>query len=306
MKTMKRFNNKILIITLLVLLTGFVLAKVFRSPSLESNLDEELFKIDTSKVTEIRILPDRSERKEIKLIRDQKNWKVQQENASAKVEQYTLNNLLGIIAKLKPERMVSRKKEKWDTYSVGDTTGIPLIVLADNKEISNLRIGKESSGTTYVRENSEDEVYAIEGNLREIVNRKFNSWRDRSFLRVNKDLVTKVTFKYPADSGFVIEKRGKTWMIGNEKADSAKIENYISKLRSKDLSSFIDNFSILAEPELMITIESNTSSLAVVKAWRRSSSAWVLSSDLQPDVYFLDEGAALGYELFPGKEKFLP
>jgi hypothetical protein len=44
---MKKFSNKILIGALLILAVVFAATKIFRSPGRDSNLDEDIFKVDT-------------------------------------------------------------------------------------------------------------------------------------------------------------------------------------------------------------------------------------------------------------------
>jgi hypothetical protein len=303
MKAMKRFNNKILIITFIVLAAAFVLTKMFRSPGLESNLDDDLFKADTAEITELKIYPEAEKRQEIKLVKDGKTWKVVKNDRTAPAETFRVNTLLNSIASLKPERMVSRKKEKWDDYEVGDTTAVQIIAIKENNEILNLRVGKQSGASAYVRIDDEDEVYAVAGLSRSEVDKSFNDWRDKSFLHVDRDKITKITFNYPADSSFVAEKKDNVWMIGNEKADSAKMERYLNKIRSKDISSFADDFKAGANPDVALTIESGTVPLATVKGWRESFYKWILSSSRQEDTYFADEGPVVAKELFVGKKE---
>jgi hypothetical protein len=305
MKIMKQLNNKILIITLLLLVAAFVLTRLFRSPGRERNLDASLLKTDTAGITEVRLYPASERRAEIKLTRAGKHWKATREALTASAGSGAVNNLLSTLASLKPERIVSRKKEKRDTYHTGDTTGTRVTVFRGDDELTSLVVGKESGGLTYVRPGGEDEVYAVSGYLSTVFDKSFSHWRDQSFLRIDKDQITKIRFNYPADSSFVMEKNDRGWMIGNDSADSAAIDNYLNKLRSKDLSAFADDFSAAAPPDITISIENKNGPIANIKGWRKSFYEWVLASDLQPDVYFTDAGPVTVKELFVGKGKLL-
>jgi hypothetical protein len=302
---MKRLNNKVLIITLLVLAAAFVLTRVLRSPGRERNLDAGLLKVDTTGITEIRLYPASGQRKEIKLLRDGKKWDVEQETLRGSAERNAVNSLLSTLASLKPERLVSRKKEKWDHYGTDDTTGTRVDVFHNSDALASLVIGKESGGLTYVRPSEEEAVYAAVGYVSAVVDKNFTHWRDKSFLRLDKEQVTRITFNYPADSGFVAEKKGDVWMIDNERADSVAIENYLNNLRSKDLSAFADGFAPTANPDVTVTIESKAMPEAVIKAWRESFYKWTLTSSFQQGVYFSDEGPVAVRELFVGKKKLL-
>ncbi len=302
---MKRFNNKILIIALLVLTAAFVLTKVFRSPALETNLSEDLFEVDTANITEIKIYPIAEQRKEIRLVKNDKNWNVVRDEKTAKAEQFRVYTLLNSLSNLAPERMVSRKQEKWNDYEVSDTTAVRIVVMNSNNEMLDLLLGKQSGSSTYARINDENEVYAVEGSIRSSVDKTFNDWRDKSFLRIDPEKVTKITFNYPTDSGFVAEKKNSTWMIGEQKADSTKMQRFLNKLRTKDISSFEDSFSASASPEITVTIEAGAVPLATIKGWRESFYRWILTSSQQQDVYFSDEGPVVVKDIFPSREELL-
>src|SRR5688500_9060166 len=107
---MKRSNNKILLIVLILLVGGFILTRVLRSPALEKNMEENLLKIDTAKITEIRISPSAQKNEEIKLIRNSNVWKVQRKDLTAAAENRSLKNAIGTLAAIHPDRVVSRKK----------------------------------------------------------------------------------------------------------------------------------------------------------------------------------------------------
>lgn len=302
-KQMKN-TNKILLVVLLVLLSAFVFTKVLRSPALESNLDTDAFQLDTAEIARIELrLPENDD--PLTLERNDSAWTVRQGDKTARVRRAAMNNLFRTLAIMKPERVVSRKKEKWDSYQVGDTSAIR--TLAYNRkgtEVGGWFVGKASQGMTYVRPSSQNEVYALEGSMRNLLNKSFNDWRDQSFLRMPRQSIDKITFRYPADSGFVLLKNDAgDWVIGTEKADSAKVENFLSLIQSKDLAGFADDFSPEKEPDIAMSVEGNSMSPVTVRGWKASPDEWILSSSLQHGVYFSDK--TLATDLFLGKKDLL-
>lgn len=302
---MKGLNNKVLIITLILLVTAFVLTKVLRSPSLESNIDIDLFKIDTAKITAIRLYPAVANRNEIQLVKEGEDWNVTYNNKTANVETSRVKDLVRSIAQIKVERIVSRKKENWDDYNVNDTTATQVVALNGTDELLKFYIGKQNGPSAYTRLDDKDEVYEISGLLPSSVDKKFSDWRDKSFLRTDRDAIKRISLNYPADSGFVAEKRDNIWMIANEKADSASMESYLNKLRSKDIGSFADAFEPSANPDVVLTIESGTGPAVTIQGWKQSFDQWILSSSRQPDTYFADEGPVVAKELFPSEKSLL-
>lgn len=296
---MKNSNNKILVVILLVLAAAFVLTRVFRTPALETNLDLDIFRIDTAGVAAIKFRKPGGEH-ELTLMKKNTGWIVQQDSRSAAVEPYQIRALLQTLSNVKPGRMVSRKKEKWNDYRVEDSTALMVTTLdEDAGKLAAWAVGKENAGVTYVRPADETEVYAVEENLRSRFDKTFNDWRDKTFLRVGRDAMDRITFTYPADSGFVLEKKSGAWMIGQEKADSAKVQRYLGRLQSRDLSGFADNFSPGGDPDVVLSIDGSTLHTEV-KGWKGSGKKWILSSTAQEGVYFSD--STFVEDLFVGKK----
>lgn len=300
---MKRFNNKILIIILAVLVAAFVLTRLFRSPARETNLDVSTLSIDTASIDQVKILPAIDNRKEIRLMKEGNAWKVTREQVTAAADKNRIRTLLGKLASMKPERIVTRKKEKWNDYQVSDTTGTAVIALAKNAEVARFTIGKDQMNVTFVRKDDDEEVYAVAGANASSFNQKFDDWRDQTFLRIDIDKISKITFTYPADSSFVLSKKEKSWTVNNMPADSVKTESYLNKLRLKEIENFADNFSASSPPEVTLVIEAEKP--ITIKGWRSSTPHWVLTSDLQPGVYFSDEKNLVTKDIFWGSKQFL-
>lgn len=296
-------TNKILLVALLVLLSAFVLTKVFRSPSLESNFNADVFNVDTASIAAVTITSNKDSDKPVTIRNTEEGWTVEQDGRTVSVARNQRDALLRTLAGMQAERIVSRKPEKWDTYQVGDSTSLEVVVLDKNeKAIAHWLIGKQSQGATYARLDGETEIYALRGYLQGEFNKSFADWRNKTFLDVNTAAVDKVVFGYPADSSFVLEKRD-GWMIGDGKADSVKVEQYLGRLHSRNLSSFADNFSPDTAADVTLTISGNAMAPVIVKGWKADGSRWILTSSVQQDVYF-DDSTFVG-DLFIGKTELI-
>ncbi len=312
---MKKLNNKILVGVLIGLAAIFVLSKVFRSSRLQSNMKAQLVQIDTAVVTKLTLDADAANGKQIELIRDQKKWIAKMDNRTAPTEQGAVSNALASLVQMKPLRLVTRKKEKWQEYSVADTNTHVKIwggeeLLAD-VHIGRIGYNQSSDGQfnpgsvfSYVRLANEDEVYAVEGFLQSTYNRSFDDWRDKAFLRLKKDMITEVRFDYPADSSFTISKKDKRWWINNEAADSLKVNSFLSQLEYKNAAAFADEFTNTAKGDFTISIQGSSGVLATVSAWKRPTD-WVLQSSWQPSIHFSSDNTGLAKSLFEPRKNFL-
>jgi len=317
---MKKLNNKTLIFILVALVGIFVLVRLFRTPALESNLKTSLVTVDTSKVTEIKLWPGSESGSEIQLLKTGGKWSLKKGDKLYNPGQGVAGSMLGYFVKLAPQKMVSRKKEKWNDYQVGDSS-TRVQMIAEGDIVADLRIGKlgfnqnqmqqqqQNFGQrgfegafTYVRLDGEDEIYTVDGFLESSFNLSLNDLRDKALLRIKKDQVTKVSFNYP-DSGFVVEMKENKWRIAGQPADSNKMKSYLRQLEFKNASSFADDFSPSRQPDINLNIDGAAGPLVTLQAWKRDND-WVIASTQQPGVYFLSEG--IFNSVFERKENLQP
>lgn len=300
---MKNLNNKILIAALVGLIGIFALSRWLRSPGLEGNVRKQLLSLDTATVSEVKIKPANYKPLELTLKKEGKIWKVLDGQKSAETDIGTVKSMLGVLNDLKVQRLASRKKDKWDTYQVGD--GATQVSVLQDGKITNIHFGKSNYGQggayTYVRLSKEDEVYAIEGFIDSHFNRTYNDWRNKTLLKLNQPDIAKITFNYAGDSSFVLEKIDSVWFAANTKAEDSKVNGYLSQLTYKTLNDFADDFSPADKPAT-IQIESKNGVLATVQGWRNGDQ-WFITSSVQNGVYFSSNQSVMK-DLFVGKEKF--
>jgi len=314
---MKKINHKILVLGLAGLVGIFIISRLFRSPKLEGNIRKELVSIDTADVTEVRMATAGDQPKVTKLLKNKNSWTVSQDDKSYPASKSVVESLLMTVSSLNAERMISRKKDKWDSYSVGEKS-TDVSVYVDGKKTAEFRVGKTGfsqnpssqqfggqgiEAFTYVRLADEDEVYIVNGFLESMFSRGLNEWRDKSFLRFASESVTKVTFSYPADSSFVLERKDTLWFAGGRIADKNKVQTYLREISSRSESAFADSYTAIGSPAARIQIDGEGGVVASFEGWRQEAS-WYLRSSLQPEVFFLNDDQNSVGRLFPGAQKF--
>ncbi len=305
---MKQLNNKILGFILAGLVILFIGTRALRS-SRDTNVQRNLIQLDTSLVSKIVIYPQKQNGKRLHLIKSGMQWQVVEGSRSVPASQNAVKSLLSAISYVGIKRMVSRNKKDWTDYNMSDTTATHLEVYAGDHTLVDCWVGSASTGTgpytqtaTYVRMDSLPQVYETEGFLASVVNKDFDGWRNHKFLRLNKNSITRLQFQYPADSGFTAVRKDSVWMIGDEKADSARMASYLDKVSSHNLSSFADNFKPEGDPDMKLSISGNETTS--VNAWKRDST-WVMESSQRPGVYFNSKRDGWIKELMVSKNSLL-
>jgi len=298
-----RFENKRLIYILGVLLPILAITFLVKIPREKSTLRTSLVRFDTAQVARIIIKPKASDGEEFQFIKENREWKVTQGNITSRPRPSAVSNILSDLLGIKPSGLVAVDKSKWPEYDVTDSLGIR--VRAENKKgrtLADVVIGKFSykpiqnpyggygggsiDGVSYVRLYNEDEVYATDGFLTFSFTGGFDDYRDKTLIHATRSDITKISLTFPADTGFVIEKKDNKWIAAGIPADSTKTSDYLSDICYLDGEKFADGFKPVSSPVYTAIIEGNNLLNITIKCYRQENGRLILNSSLNPDAYF--------------------
>jgi hypothetical protein len=294
--------NKRLAMTLAGLILVYVLTIGFHIAGRESNEQAMTFHTDTTGVTEIDLYPYRAGRQEIKLMREAGRWRVRSGSVDAAPTAGSVESLLGSLVTVPTQRIVSRRKGNWDEYKVGDTTGTRVVVYKGKDPVGDYFVGGAGSGglygggTSYIRQNGHEEVYAVEGFLDGLVDKPLTEWRDRSLLRFSTPEIAGISFQ--GTPGYVLSKKDSTWWLGNGRLSTDSVNRYLAGLQYYQLDTFADGFTASASPDRSILFSKGTSPVATVRAWRRPEGGWVVNSSQNADGYFVVSDSVMRRDLW--------
>ena len=320
----KRFDNKknLYILGALVILLG--LTVLIRIPKRQATLKENLINLDTSRVSSITIIPRIGEGAPFDFTKNSGRWIVKQGDITSAPEKDVVQNILAEMRDLKPKSLEAVDKSRWKEFSVTDSLAIRVILRDENnKSLADLMVGRFSYnqtgntygrsggggivGTSYVRLCNEKKIYGIDGFLALSFSGKFNDYRDKSFLKINKEDITKISLKMPGDSSFVLEKKGKIWLIGGKTTDSVAVAGYLNGLAFLNGQEFRDNYKPSANPVSILTVEGNNLLNASVKCYKgENESEFILNSSLNPGIYFSGKREGIYSKLFQPEKFFIP
>lgn len=320
----KRYNNRNLLIILVVLLGFFLINKLFFSDRKERNFRTQLVSLDTAQVTNIDLFPQDAEK--ITLHKEGTQWTVQQGNITNPADQSAVKNLLTTLEDLKPQRLAATSEDQWEELGVTDSTATRVVVSANGKEVADVYIGKFNintsgqqqqqmnpmqrqmpSATSFVRVGNEEEVYAIDGYQTMSINRGFSSWRDRTFIKIPQDSITQLAFNYPGDSSFTASKTANAhWVIDGTEVDSTKMVSYLRTISNLSNSNFVDDFAASGqEPLCQLAINGDNIQEVSINCYRRND-GFVLSSSQREGAYFSSDSTGIFSRVFVGKHKLMP
>jgi hypothetical protein len=318
----RRFNNRKLLYILAVLGAILLVTFLIKIPREKATLRQRLTAFDTTSVNKIIIYPRITEGEPFEFIKNNGKWTIQQKGVVAEPQAGAVQNIFYEVLNIKPASLASVDKSKWKEFNLTDSLGIRLKFLNKNENVvSDVMIGKFTykpssnpyagsrannvEGTSFVRLYDEDEVYSVDGFLSLSFTGKFNDYRNKSFLRLKKEDVTKISFSFPSDSSFVLTKKDSTWYLGNKITDSLNTEKFLGSLSQLNGQEIANNYKPGIAPVYQIHIEGNNLLDLSVKCYRGVNyEDYILNSSLNPEVYFVSKRTGIFNQLFKPQSYF--
>lgn len=297
-----KLTNKNLLIIFGVLLAIYGLSQLLSNR--ERSYKAELFTVDSAKISYIIITPKADEAKKLVLTKAAGVWQVEQGATKAKADQEAVIGVIKQLQEIKPKRIASKSKDKWENLELTDSTGTRVQVFHGKKIVADFMVGKFSfsqqtrAASSFIRLYDNVESFAVDGILSMAFNREFNLWRDKTLTDFRKEDVTEMSFQYPADSGFVVKKEGSKWMADGKSVDSSKVADYLSTIFKETGFDFVEGFSADATPLKQLDIKGNNGLAVTLKAFGSEEGTYIINSSQNPKVYFSSDAVGLHSRIF--------
>ncbi len=287
-----KYSTKSLLITFLILLgiVSFFLIK--DSLQGDRTFPKSIISIDTSKVTAIEIYPRITNHKAVKIIKKGNSWVLDlANNQTALVPISKVKNILSQILSIKPESVASMDRNEWKDFNV-DTSGTLVKVYEGSNNSLSLVIGKfiykqPQSMSSYIRVNSDKDVYLTNGFLDLTFNHTADYFRDNTVINDDYENWNKLTFTYPADSSFQLIRKNNLWTINGKPTDSTSTIKYLQSISNLSQYFYVNNPSNLqlGKAKYVLTIQS--SALGVINVFAYSTNnKLIINSSQNSSSYF--------------------
>jgi hypothetical protein len=313
----RKVNLRVLLFIFGALLAIAILSQVLEKKKGERSFRNELAAFDTAKVTGVIISDLKGENKSLELFKAGNQWKMKANGREYRTDADYISSLFQQLTQMKAERIAATSKEKWKEFEVTDSLALRITVKGKSKTLADLLVGKfswqppanpydrQGKMTSYVRVADEKEVYAVNGFIRMNLSTDISRFRDKTIVRTETGSLKKLTFEYPADSSFVLEKQGNSWTIDGIPADSAKTSQYIHSLENMSGDDFADDATINGQAVYKLTLENSSAPPIELLAYAADSlNGQLIISSLYRDTQFSGENGLTG-RIFKGKSSFL-
>ena len=307
---------KILSVVLITLLIITLIITFSDNKKDRGNFRSEIISFKIPDITRIEIASSRNDLPFSISKMSEGQWEIEREDKRFAAESSQVDNLLHTLSNLKAKQVVAKSRNNWDQYSVDDSLGTKLRLYKGNALAADIVAGRMSfsqsrnpyqqypDAISYIRLASEETVYAVEGMLTMSLNQSANDFRNADIVKCDPQQLTRVSFTYPGDSSFVLQKENEQWNINGMPADSAHTQEFLNSLRNFTHRKFEDNTSVKdQEPHFEISVEGNNMETIRVKAFLKEEDEYSLVSSMNKETIFT-LGNSQFERLFRGKSWF--
>jgi len=209
---------------------------------------------------------------------------------------------------LKPESVVATEKDRWEQFEVTDSLGTRVKLFNGTDLLADVVLGKFSFSqprkmNTYVRLADDKEIYGVDGMIGMSFNRNLDSFRDKTIIKSTKTDWVKLTYSYPADSSFTLEKVNDKWMIGGMAADSASVAKYINSIARLTESKFAETKPVSSVTHRLKIEGNNMMAPVEITGFYIDGENFVVESSQNQGTFFNNPETAK--KLFVPKQQFI-
>ena len=308
----KKSSNIVLGIIFGILAVTVIMVFIFDSGEEVSTFTSDIMNVDSASVNKIEIMPSDTTKTGVTLEKKQDKWYVHYNGELVPASQRSVGGIMDALLTMKAKQLVG-KKNQWIEYKVTDTSGTRVAVKGQEGIQTEFIIGKfsykkpdnpyqrQGTMTSYIRLAGKEEVYAVDGFLTFIFQTEPKSYRDAAITKLQQQAITRVTFTYPEDSSFVVEKVNQQWQINGNPADSIEVTTYLNQIAMVSGQEFLDDVPAehLTNPAYTLRIEgANMAAPQVVHAFPADSvHQYYITSSINQGACF--SGMNIFNRLFP-------
>jgi hypothetical protein len=314
----KKLGNKNLLLILVLLLAVFAIARYISNKKGENTFQTSIIPtIDSNRMNGMVIFQKATKKgKPLPFVFTckGKEWFVSQGNVISRAEPRAAHYMISQLEDISPDRLGSNDPKDWKDYCVNDSLGTRVVFLYDKDTALDVIVGRFSyipqkkQSMSYVRLSGHNEVYAVEGFLSMNITEDFNAWRDRQLMPGDYISWNKLTFTYPADSGFTLTNgTNDRWLFGDgTKPDSLAAVNLIKDLSNQNYGTFIDNFdSSGKQPVFTLRVEGGGFNPVLIKAYPAdTANKYAITSSMNRGNFFSGKAGNMLGKIFPSKKSF--
>ena len=191
----------------------------------------------------------------------------------ARGDDQKINDLLAQVTTAQIQQFVAEDRGDLRPYGLAEPRGSVTLFAVDDKTGQTLQIGgpagsgekEKDKDQVYVRFTARNAVYTLPKKIEEILPLKPADLRDRHLVRIDPNILDRITIEAPGKPKTVLARKDETWTIAsrnNQPANSGEVVRMLDLIRAEQVVKFVEDVASdlpkygLDKPQLQVTFSS--------------------------------------------------
>jgi len=239
-----------------------VRADISKKP--EDFRDRKLTDLATAQVTRVLL---KTAAGEMELEKKADHWEIVKP-LRARGDDQKIGDLLAQVTTARIQQFVAEDRGDLHPYGLAEPRGSITLFAAEDKAGQMLQIGgipEKEKDQVYVRFAARSAVYTLPKKIEEILGTKPADLRDRHLVRVDMDILDRITIDAAEKGKTVLARQAESWTIAsrnNQPANSGEVNRLLDLLKNEQVTKFVEDVASdlpkygLDKPQLQLTFSS--------------------------------------------------
>jgi uncharacterized protein DUF4340 len=239
--------------------------------------DKKLTDLTTAQVTRALL---KTAAGEMELEKKADHWEIVKP-LRARGDDQKIGDLLAQITTAQIQQFVAEDRGDLHPYGLAEPRGSIILFAADDKsgrrgdtdssrgeQGQMLQIGgvpEKAKDQVYVRFAARNAVYTLPKKIEEVLGTKPSDLRDRHLVRIDKDILDRITIDAAGKGKTVLARKAESWTIAsrnNQPANSSEVNRLLDLLKNEQVTKFVEDVASdlpkygLDKPQLQLTFSS--------------------------------------------------
>src|SRR5438034_2607037 len=186
----------------------------------------------------------------------------------ARGDDQKIADLIAEVTTARIQQFVADDRGDLRAYGLAEPRGGITLFTPDDKQGQLLQIGavpEKEKDQLYVRSAARGFVYTLPKKVEEILNTKPDDLRDRHLVRIDTNILDRITIDVPGRNKIVLARKDSNWTIASRKnapTNSTEVRRVIDTLQNERVTNFVEDVASnlpkygLDKPQLQLTLSS--------------------------------------------------